>query len=101
MNNRHVCTCPDCGMVRIGIHNFFAMAQQITYCIVTSKYDDNAGSFVDEWHKDKLYDLSKKEDLKSLAVALLNFNVQGFKTSLKTWIERESLTFNSQDLGIQ
>lgn len=77
------------------------MAQKITYCLVSSKYDDGTGVFVDTWHKDKLYDLSDKADLKSLAVSAVNFLAQGFKISLKTYIERESLSFNSQDLGIQ
>lgn len=76
------------------------MAQKITYCIVTSRWDDDAQAYVETWHKDKLYVLSDKSDLKSLAVALLNFNVQGFKTQLKTYIERESLTYNAKDLGI-
>lgn len=78
------------------------MAQKITYCIVTSQWDDEAGRFVDEWHKDKLYDLTDKADVKALAVDLLNFNLQqGVKTSLKTYIERQSVQFNAKDLGIQ
>ena len=77
------------------------MAQRITYCIVTTEWDDTEHRFVDEWHKDRLYCLDDKNDVKSLAVDLLNFNVQGFKTSLKTWIERESLAFDAKSLGIQ
>lgn len=76
------------------------MAQKITYCLVTSKFDDKADAFVDEWRKDKLYDLTDKSDLKALAVDSVNFLAQGFKLSLKTWIERETLQFNSSDLGI-
>lgn len=78
------------------------MAQKITYCIVTSQWDTDAGRYVDEWHKDKLYDLDNKADVKALAVDLLNFNLQqGIKTSLKTCIERESLSFSAKDLGIK
>lgn len=76
------------------------MAQKITYCLVSSRYDDEAGVFVDTWHKDKLYDLSKKDDLKALAVKTVNLLAQGFKLSLKTYIERESLTFDAKALGI-
>lgn len=76
------------------------MAQKITYCLVTSKFDEKADAFIDEWHKDKLYDLTEKSDLKVLAVDAVNYLAQGFKLSLKTWIERESLTFASSDLGI-
>lgn len=76
------------------------MAQKITYCLVTSCYDDKAGAFVDTWHKDKLYDLSKKPDLKVLAVDAVNYLAQGFKLSLKTYIERDSLTVTAKDLGI-
>jgi len=76
------------------------MAQKITYCLVTSCYDDEAGAFVDTWHKDKLYDLSKKPDLKVLAVDAVNYLAQGFKLSLKTYIERDSLTVTARDLGI-
>lgn len=101
MNNRHVYTCSDCEIIRIGIHNLFVMTQKITYCLVTSKYDAETGSFVDQWHKDKLYDLSDKADLKALAVASVNLLAQGFKLSLKTYIERESLTFDAASLGIQ
>lgn len=78
------------------------MAQKITYCIVTSQWDDEAGRFVDEWHKDKLYCLNDKADVKALAVDLLNFNLQqGVKTCLKTYIERQSVQFDAKDLGIQ
>ena len=78
------------------------MAQKITYCIVTSQWDDDAGHYVDNWHKDKLYDLDDKSDVKALAVDLLNFNLQpGVKTSLKTYVERESLAFSAKDLGIR
>lgn len=77
------------------------MAQKITYCIVTSQWDNDASRYVDEWHKDKLYDLDNKADVKALAVDLLNFNLQqGVKTSLKTYVERESLAFSAKDLGI-
>lgn len=78
------------------------MAQKITYCIVTSQWDDDEDRFVDTWHKDKLYDLDDKNDVKALAVDLLNFNLQqGVKTCLKTYVERESLTFSANDLGIK
>ena len=78
------------------------MAQKITYCIVTSQWDDEAGRFVDDWHKDKLYCLTDKADVKALAVDLLNFNLQqGVKTCLKTYIERQSVQFDAKDLGIQ
>ena len=78
------------------------MTQKITYCIVTSQWDTDAGRYVDEWHKDKLYDLDNKADVKALAVDLLNFNLQqGIKTCLKTCIERESLAFSAKDLGIK
>lgn len=77
------------------------MAQKVTYCLVSSKYDDETGAFVDTWHKDKLYDLSKKDDLKVLAVTAVNLLAQGFKLSLKTFIERESLSFDAKALGIQ
>ena len=78
------------------------MAQKITYCIVTSQWDDDEERFVDTWHKDKLYCLDDKADVKALAVDLLNFNLQqGVKTSLKTYVERESLTFSANDLGIK
>lgn len=101
MNNRHVRTCTDCEIVRIGIHNLFVMTQKITYCLVSSRYDSETGAFVDTWHKDKLYDLSSKDDLKALAVASVNLLAQGFKLSLKTYVERESLTFDAKALGIQ
>lgn len=78
------------------------MAQKITYCIVTSQWDEDEHRYVDEWHKDKLYDIDDKNDIKALAVDLLNFNLQqGVKTSLKTYVERESLTFSAKDLGIK
>ena len=77
------------------------MAQKVTYCIVTSQWDDDADRYVDTWHKDKLYDITDKADLKVLAVDLLNFNLQqGVKTSLKTYVERQSLTVSAKDLGI-
>ena len=77
------------------------MAQKVTYCIVTSQWDDDDERFIDTWHKDKLYDLSNKADLKVLAVDLLNFNLQqGVKTCLKTYVERQSLTVSAKDLGI-
>lgn len=88
------------GILPTRIHNLFVMTQKITYCLVSSKYDDEAGVFVDEWHKDKLYDLADKADLKALAVKSVNLLAQGFKLSLKTYIEREALTFDAQDLGI-
>lgn len=78
------------------------MAQKITYCIVTSQWDDDESRYVDEWHKDKLYCLDDKADVKALAVDLLNFNLQqGVKTCLKTYVERESLAFSAKDLGIK
>ncbi len=78
------------------------MTQKITYCIVTSQWDDDEGRYVDTWHKDKLYDLDDKADVKALAVELLNLNLQqGVKTCLKTYIERESLSFSAKDLGIK
>lgn len=78
------------------------MAQKITYCIVTSQWDDEAGRYVDDWHKDKLYCLDDKADVKALAVDLLNFNLQqGVKTCLKTCVERKSLAFSAKDLGIK
>ena len=89
------------GILPVWIHNFFAMAQKITYCLVSSKYDNETGTFVDTWHKDELYDLSDKASLKSLAVQAVNLLAQGFKLSLKTYIERESLTFNAKDLGFR
>lgn len=101
MKHRHVSTCSGSAMVPTGIHNLFAMAQKITYCLVTSKYDDETSSFVDTWHKDKLYDLSAKQDLQALAVQAVNFLAQGFKLSLKTYIERENLTFDAKSLGIR
>lgn len=76
------------------------MAQKITYCLVTSKFDEQADAYIDDWHKDKLYDLTEKADLKVLAVDAVNYLAQGFKLSLKTWIERDSLSFSSSDLGI-
>ena len=77
------------------------MAQKVTYCIVTSQWDNDADRYVDTWHKDKLYDITDKADLKVLAVDLLNFNLQqGIKTSLKTYVERQSLTVSAKDLGI-
>ena len=77
------------------------MAQKVTYCIVTSQWDDDADRYVDTWHKDKLYDITDKADLKVLAVDLLNFNLQqGIKTSLKTYVERQSLKVSAKDLGI-
>lgn len=78
------------------------MTQKITYCIVTSQWDDEHGRYVDEWHKDKLYDLDNKADVKALAVDLLNFNLQqGVKTCLKTYVKRESLQISAKDLGIK
>ena len=78
------------------------MAQKISYCIVTSQWNDDEGRYVDTWHKDKLYDLDDKASVKALAVDLLNFNLQqGVKTSLKTYVERESLAFSAKDLGIK
>lgn len=77
------------------------MAQKITYCLVTSYYDEKADAYVDEWHKDKLYELTDKSSLKSLAIDALNFLVKpGVKVALKTFIDRESLSFSASDLGI-
>ena len=78
------------------------MANVCIDCIVTSQWDNDASRYVDEWHKDKLYDLDVKADVKALAVDLLNFNLQpGVKTCLKTYVERESLAFSAKDLGIK
>ena len=77
------------------------MTQKISYCIVTSQWDDDERRYVDTWHKDKLYDLDDKASVKALAVDLLNFNLQqGVKTCLKTYVERESLQFDAEALGI-
>jgi hypothetical protein len=84
----------------------FAMAQKITYCLVTSKYDDDAESFVETWHKDKLYSIHDenpevaKADLKSLAVDALNYLVKGHELKLRTYIDRDSLSISASDLGI-
>ena len=78
------------------------MAQKITYCLVSSYYDEDQHAFVDEWHKDTLYSLDNKADLKALALDALNLLVQpGVKVSLKTYVDRKGISVTAEDLGFQ
>lgn len=74
------------------------MQQKITYCLVSSKYDDKAEAFVDTYHKDKLYDLSDKTSLKALALDAVNMLAKGFKLKLITYVDRDSIDIASKDL---
>lgn len=78
------------------------MAQKITYCLVSSYYDEDQHAFIDEWHKDTLYSLDNKADLKALALDALNLLVQpGVKVSLKTYVDRKGFSVTAKDLGFQ
>ena len=74
------------------------MPQKISYCLVTSRWDDKADAFVDTYHKDKLYDLTDKTSLKALALDSVNYLAKGFKLKLITYVDRDTISFESKDL---
>lgn len=74
------------------------MAQKIQYCIITSRWEDDANAFVETYHKDKLYDLDDKASLKALALDSLNFLVKGFKVKLSTFIDRDAISISDERL---
>lgn len=74
------------------------MSQKIQYCLVSSKWSDEAGAFVDTYHKDELYDLTDKASRTALARKALVMLAKGFKLKLITYVDRDSFDVADTDL---
>lgn len=74
------------------------MAQKINYCLVSSRWDDEAEAFVDTYHKDKLYDLTDKASLKALALDSVNYLAKGYKLKLITYVDRDTISISDKQL---
>ena len=67
------------------------MNHNIVYVLILSLWDEDAEKYTVSCNIEKTYDLTKKEELKKLAVDSLNYLVQGYKIEL----HRVSLDFIS------
>lgn len=58
------------------------MNKERVYIVLTSKWDEKEDAYVINSCIENIYDLTKKEDLKQLAVDSVNYLVRGFKIEL-------------------